>query len=484
MKKVEESEKNCLSKFQKDLTQGSVAKHLVLFSLPFLASNFLQALYNMADMFFVGRFNGAVGASAVGVGGQVTILMINLIAGLAVGGTVLIAQLVGAGKQDALRKTIGTIFTLYGVAALVMTVVMLIANPHILKLLSDELAYDETLKYVQVCTVGLFFIFGYNAVSAILRGMGDSKHPLLFVGIAAVLNIVLDYVACGPLDMGAAGAAWATVISQGVSFVMSVIFLRKKNFVFDFRLKSFRIDRATAKSLVTIGLPTSIGTTAVSLSFMVLTGVANSIAGMIGTTALSVAGKVNSVAILPTFAMQSAVASMAGQNLGASKPKRAFSTTITGIGIAIAITVVMFVLVQTFAQPIVRFFLGDESAGLDPEVALACVDQSVVYIRSISYDYLFVAFVFNITGLAMAAGHTKFSLVVGLISSLVVRVPAAWILGKVLQMGIMGMGFAAPIATGVSMLIDIVYLASGKWKKTKINVETYHANTAERSRKA
>jgi putative MATE family efflux protein len=459
-----------LKEFQRDLTQGSVARHLILFSLPFLAANFLQALYNMADMFFVGQFNGAVGASAVGVGGQVTILATNLISGLAVGGTVLIAQLIGAGLQEKLSQTIGSIFTLYGGASVVLTALMLIINPHLLRLLvSTPEVYAETLKYVNICTVGYLFIFGYNAVSAVLRGMGDSRHPLLFVGIAAVMNIVLDAIFCGPLDMGAAGAAWATILSQGVSFILSVLFLRRSNFVFDFHPRSFRIDRELAGKLIKIGLPTSLQGTLVTLSFMTLTGIADSIAGVVGNTALSVTGKVNSVAILPALAMQAAVSSMAGQNLGARKPERALRTTLTAIGITFGITALMFVLVQSFAEPVVHFFIGTDVTGtLSAEQALRCVKESAGYIRSISWDYLLVAVVFNVGGLAMAAGQTRFSMATGLVSSLAVRIPVAWLLGKTLGFGLRGMGFAAPIATAVALLIDVVYLAVGAWRKGKI----------------
>ncbi|MDR2753148.1 MAG: MATE family efflux transporter [Oscillospiraceae bacterium] len=464
-----------MSKFQKDLTQGSVAKHLILFSMPFLAANFLQALYNMADMFFVGRFSGAVGATAVGVGGQVTILTINLISGLAVGGTVMIAQLIGANKQGDVKRTVGTMFTLYGIAGIAMTVLMLVIDPLILKLLvaddAGPLAYAETLKYTQICMGGLFFIFGYNAVSAVLRGMGDSKHPLYFVSIAAVLNIGLDALLCGGFRMGAAGAAWATVVSQGVSFLLSVFFLRRQNFLFDFHPKSFRIDKDILRQLLKIGLPTSVGGTTVTFSFMVLTGIAKTIAGIAGNTALSVTGKVNSVAILPALAMQAATSSMAGQNLGAGKQKRALQTCLTAIGITLVVTVPLMLLAQLFAKPIIHFFIGTGSQGLDPVTAQACVDQSVIYIRSISWDYLLVSGVFNIIGLAMAAGHTKFSLVAGLVSSLLVRVPAAWLLGKVLGLGLRGMGFAAPIATTASLLIDIIYLLSGRWKKSKITLD-------------
>jgi Na+-driven multidrug efflux pump len=314
------------------------------------------------------------------------------------------------------------------------------------------------------------FIFGYNAVSAVLRGMGDSRHPLMFVSIAAALNIGLDALFCGPFGMGAAGAAWATVISQGVSFLLSVWFLRRQKFLFDFHPRSFRVDREIARQLLHIGLPTSIGGTMVSFSFITLTGVANSIAGLVGTTALSVAGKVNSVAILPAFALQSSTASMAAQNLGAQKHDRALKTCLTAIVIALCVTLPLMFLVRTFAEPLTRFFLGTDSAGLDPAVAAECVKQSAVYIRSISWDYIFVTGVFNIMGLAMAAGHTRFTLGMSLFSSIAARVPAAWLLGKTLGLGLMGMGCAAPIASALSLIIDVGYLLSGRWKRSRVVV--------------
>ena len=324
-----------MSKFQQDLTRGSVAKQLFKFALPFLLSNLLQAMYNMADMLIVGQFSGPVGTSAVGIGGNVTILVINLISGLAVGGTVLIAQFIGAQRQEDVKKTIGTMFTLYGIAALVLTAVMLVLSPQILRLLNaPKESFAEARKYLDICMAGNVFIFGYNSVSAVLRGMGNSRHPLIFVAIATVTNVILDLIFVGVFGMGAAGAAWATIMAQALSFILSVIYLRRNNFLFDFRQRSFRIDREIALLLLKVGLPTSLQGTLVSSSFMFLTRLANDIAGIAGSTALSIAGKVNSVAILPSLAMQASVSSMAGQNLGAKKPKRAIKTMFVAIGIA------------------------------------------------------------------------------------------------------------------------------------------------------
>jgi putative MATE family efflux protein len=455
-----------LAKFQNDLTQGGVAKNLIRFSLPFLAANLLLAMYNLADMVIVGQFNGPIGASAVGVGGQITLLVINIISGLAIGGTVVIAQLLGA-KQDALLpKTLGTIFSQYAIAAAFFTVLMLILNPLILRILTpDQAVYDEALKYVNICAAGNIFIFGYNAVSAVLRGMGDSKHPLMFVGIAAAVNIGLDILFVGPFGMGAAGAAFATIISQALSFILSVIFLKKRNFVFDFRLKSFKIDRGISKKILKIGLPASIQGALTTISFMVLTSVAGNVADIAGTTAISVVGRFNSVAILPAFAFQMSVSSIAGQNFGAKKTGRAFQTMLIAMALTLGISVVTYAAANLFPEQIIQLFIGSDAGELSEADRLRCLSESVIYLKHMSLDYFVVAFVFNIGGLAMAAGHTWFSLFTGIVSSLAFRVPAAILLGITYNMGMEGLGYAAPIASAGALVFGIIYLALGVWKK-------------------
>jgi putative MATE family efflux protein len=458
-----------LSAFQKNMTEGSVTKHLIRFSLPFLAANLLQAFYNMADMLIVGWYGGPVGAAAVGSGGTVTILLINMISGLAVGGTVMIAQYIGAKREDDVAKTVGTMFTLYAVAAVFFTAVMLISGRSILKLLNTPSeSFDETLGYLNICMGGTVFVFGYNAVSAVLRGMGDSRHPLIFVLISTVANIILDIIFVGPLDMGAAGAAWATIIAQALSFVLAVAFLRRNNFIFDFRPRSFRIDKNIALQLLKIGLPTSIQGTLVSFSFMWLTRLANDIAGIVGQTSISIAGKVNSVAILPAFAMQASVSSMAGQNLGAGKPERAKKTMFVGMGLAFAFSSVVFILVNALSEQVVTLFIGSGNTELPAEVVARCISEGSRYIRCISYDYLIASLHFCINGLAISAGQTMFSLLNASASSLLLRVPAAWILGIRLGWGLPGVGFAAPIAGLGSLTIGIIYLISGRWRVSSI----------------
>ena len=463
-----------MSTFQKDMTEGSVTRHLIGFSLPFLASNLLQALYNMADMLIVGWFSGAVGTSAVGTGGLITVMITNLISGLAVGGTVMIAQFIGAKKQDDVKHTVGTMFTIYAIAGVILTAAMLLLNRYILIALNTpEESFGEALAYLNICTGGTIFVFGYNAVSAILRGMGDSRHPLMFVAVATVVNILLDIIFVGPLGMGAAGAAWATIIAQALSFVMSVIFLRRNNFIFDFHPRSFKINGRISSRLLKIGLPTSLQGTMVSFSFMFLMRLGNNIAGIVGSNALSIAGKVNSIAILPAIAMQISVSSMAGQNFGAGKPERAKKTMLAAMGLSFAFSSVVFAAVNLFSNQIVTLFLGSGNTALPAEVVKECIAQGGLYLRCISYDYLIACLVFCINGLAMGAGQTLFSMFNAMASSLLLRVPVAYFLGIRLGWGLPGVGYAAPIAALGSLVMGIIYIVSGRWRSG--NVSGIHA---------
>ncbi|MDD3693585.1 MAG: MATE family efflux transporter [Oscillospiraceae bacterium] len=458
-----------MSTFQRDMTQGSVVSHLVRFSLPFLAANLLQALYNMVDMLIVGRYCGPVGTSAVGAGGTVIILVTNMISGLAVGGTVLTAQFLGARRQQDMERTVGTMFTLYAIASVIFTAVMLLMNRRILMLLNvPSEAFDEALSYLNICMGGTVFVFGYNAVSAVLRGMGNSRHPLLFVAISTVINIILDIIFVSPLGMGVSGAAWATIIAQAVSFILSVIFLRKRNFLFDFHPRSFRIQKNKAIQLLKIGLPTSLQGTLVSFSFMWLMRLANDIAGIVGLNALSITGKVNGIAILPAIAMQVSVSSMVGQNLGAGKPARARKAVFAAMALAFAFSLSVFVIVNLFSKQIMLMFLGSGNTELPLEVIEQCIISGSEYMRYFSYDYLIVCFSFCINGLAMGAGQTLFSLFNAMASALLLRVPVAWLLGVHFDLKLVGVGLAAPIAGLGSLLIGIVYFISGSWRKSSI----------------
>lgn len=449
-------------KFRKDLTQGSVTKQLLQFSVPFLLSNLLQALYSVADMIVVGQYCGKSGITGVSMGGQINILVTGAALGLAVGGTVLIAQYGGAKKYDDQKSTIGTMTTLYIILSIIVTVVMVLLTEPILKVLkTPENAFDEAKSYLVICMYGTVFMFLYNAISAILRGMGDSKCPLYFVAIAAVVNVAGDIVLVGRFNMGAAGAAIATISSQGISVLLSLIYLLKSGFFAGYKFSDFKIDRSKASSIIKIGLPSSVQQVIVSFSFLTLTALVNSLPNAaVASACQGVVGKINSFAILPGLAMSSAISSMAGQNIGAGEYKRAKKTMMTGLGIAMAISAFVFVIVELFPGELLSLFTPEEDV----------VETGKTFLRLVAAEYLIATPVFCMNGLAIGAGYTNIALLNAVFSSIIVRVPLAYLLVRVFGLGLNGIGIAMGFASVASIFVGIIFIQSGKWKQAKINI--------------
>lgn len=463
-----------MSKFQKNLTEGSVVKQLLMFSIPFLFSNLLQALYSVVDMIVVGQYVGPVGVSGVQIGGQVTMLITNIVAGFGVGATVLVAQYQGAERQEDQKQTVSTLFTFFVFVSIAMTIIMTSLNAPVLRLLgTDELSFDEAYKYLLCCSFGYIFIFGYNAVSGILRGMGDSKRPLYFVMIATVVNIVLDIVFVKNLGMRSLGAALATVIAQAISFILSVIYLKRSDFIFDFKFKSFKIYKDKMRLIFKIGLPSAVQFSITGLSFLALTGISNSIDGAVGSTMLGIGQKLNTFGILPCVALSSSISSMAGQNIGAGKYDRAKKTMWVGFGFAVLVSTAVFVLVNLFPEQIMNVFLNQNSlSGVNLELYTKCMEVGSKYIRFCSFDYLFASAFFCTNGLATGSGHTMFSLLNSAMNAVVFRVPLAYVFAMDwgLGMGITGVAVAIGFAPVVSAVVGIIYVQSGKWKKAKTDI--------------
>ena len=257
-----------------DLTNGSVTKLLLKFAFPLFVSNALQAVYNIVDMIVVGQYIGGEGMSAVSIGGDVLHLLTFVAMGFSSAGQVLISQDVGAKRMDAVQKTIGTMFTfLLGISVVISVGCFFIRNLMLDLLNTPAESYAFTMDYTVTCIFGLFFIYGYNIISAILRGMGDSRRPFVFIAIAAVVNMVLDLLFVAGLKMEVFGAALATVISQGLSFVIALtyLYIKRESFGFDFKPASFKIDSQAFRKLVALGVPMAIQSAAINLSKIVLT---------------------------------------------------------------------------------------------------------------------------------------------------------------------------------------------------------------------
>jgi putative MATE family efflux protein len=344
------------------------------------------------------------------------------------------------------------------IAAVILTVGMLLFVDPILNIINTPPeAFDQAKSYVSICIGGTFFIFGYNAISGIFRGMGDSKSPLIFVAIACVTNVVLDLILVGPFKMGVSGAAIATVFSQALSMVLSIMFMYKNKFIFDFKLRSFKIFKSKAKLIFKIGLPASLQDTATSLSFVFMQAIINSF-GVVAADAVGASGRFNSFAMLPAGAMSMAIASITAQNIGAKQYDRAKETLKIGIKISLAFAVLVFIWAQVVPQTIMYIFTQKADV----------VAAGSVYIRAFSFDFIMVSFVFCINGFINGCGHTNFSMINGILSTILVRVPLAYLLSKVLPSGLFGVGIAAPIATLFSILLGAWYIKTGRWKKSAI----------------
>ncbi len=447
-----------------NLAKGSVVKQLVLFAMPFIISNLIQTLYSVADMIVVGRFNGTVSMSGVNIGGQVTMIMTNLAVGLTAGATVLIAQSVGAEKTGKLQKIIGTLFTSLFIAALLMTVLMLAFHGQILHAIrTPKESYREAANYLNVTALGTIFIFGYNALSAIMRGMGDSRSPLYFITIACLTNVVLDILFVGGFHMGATGAGIATVISQGLSMFLCIVYLIKKKFVFDFKFRSFRLERQQLNAILKLGIPISVQNLIGNLSFLFMTTLVNGY-GVTASAAVGAVGKYNGFAILPAIAMNAAISTMCAQNLGAGREDRAKKTWKTGFLISAAISYTIFIFTRLFPGEILGLFAKEEEM----------IRAGLPYLDAFSIDYLLVPLAFSMNGLFIGAGHTTYSLFSNILSGIIIRMPMAYLFSEVLGMGLFGVGLAVPMATLTSILCNSWFYLSGRWRRQiiKLNDQT------------
>jgi len=443
----------------KDLTQGNLAKTLLNFTFPVMLAHLFQVLYGLVDTFMVGRFADSAALASVMVGSLVMATANFMIIGLTAGGTVLIGQYLGAKMNRDADETIATMFTLNSILAVGLTIVFLLVASPILKLINTPPeAYDGALSYLRICFIGTFFTFGYNGLSSALRGMGDSKNPLLFVGIACACNIIGDFILVGPLRMGAGGAAIATTASQAISMIIGVIYLKKRRLLFDFRLKSFKIVPEKVKMLLKIGIPMGLQEALVLVSFMFIASIINRM-GYVATAGGGILDKLFMVAVIPANAFSSALAAMVAQNIGADKPERAKKCLLIGMGFGISVSLVIFAVMKIIPGPIVRIFSQDADV----------IDAACDYIMSYAYDFLLCGIVFPMLGFINGCGRTRLTMGINIVSAFVVRVPLCyllvWLLGE--RLFYLGIGFA--VASITQILMATIFILMGNWKKSVIS---------------
>ena len=447
-----------------DLTQGNVTKQLLKFSAPFMLSNVLQTLYSLVDMVVIGQYVGSVGLSAVSIGSELLMMFTFIAIGFSTAGQVMIAQFIGRNERKAISSTIGTMFSVIQLLSLIVTAVCLPLRDTFLNLLNTPPeAFDQARDYITVCFSGMFFIFGYNTVSAILRGMGDSKRPFVFIAIAAVINLVLDLVFVAGFGMGAFGAALATVIGQTASFIISLVYLyhRRDAFGFDFRPSSFKIDKTKFIPLIKLGLPMSLQHAAISISMLFVNSNINAY-GVVASAVTGVGGKLQSLMSIVSQSICTAGATMMGQNLGAGKYDRVKKIVHISHAICLAFAALLSVVMILFPEQIFSIF------NTDPEVL--AMSHQYVYVEAVAIFGFALMCPYN--ALINGLGYSSLSFVIGLMDGVIARIGLSLLFGKVFGWGITGYWYGNAIAGYVTVLLGGIYYYSNKWKTRKLLIES------------
>lgn len=436
-----------------DMSQGPVLKSLIRFAIPMMLANLLQAVYSMVDMIVVGQFGGPAGLSAVGIGGQLTNLFLAVGMGFSNGAQVVISQQVGM-KSKKISRTIGTLLTTELLLAVLVGAVGVVFHGGILELMNTpQAAWDEAVGYLVICSCGMVFIYGYNALCAILRGMGESKLPMLFIAVASLVNVVLDLVFVGALHWGASGAAAATVIAQGVAFFSAAAFLfrHKEAVQFDFRLRSFAVDREQLGALCRLGIPSVVQQFLITISITFVNAQVNAF-DVTASAVDSVGGKLNMVANIITGAISTATATMIAQSFGARKMDRVKHAFRACMVICMIWWVVLSACYLLFPRQIFGMFTTDEQV-----LALAptYLRYAVIWLLALcSMDAPFA--------LVQGVGYASFNLIVGLLDGVATRIGLSMLLGHF--MGLTGFWLGSGLAGFVTTIAMGIYYLTGRWE--------------------
>ena len=429
-----------------DFTQGSILKKLALFMLPILGALVLQAAYGAVDLLVVGRFGSTSGLSAVSTGSQVLNLVTFVVTQFAMGITVLIARYLGEKKPEQIGSVIGGAAVVFAVISIVLFILMVgFARPISVLMQAPVEAVDLTTSYVCICGSGIFFIVAYNLLSAIFRGLGDSKSPLIFVLVACIVNIFGDLILVAGFHLDAAGAALATVFAQAVSVVCAVVILLKKNLSFSIRKSDLRFN-PQCKKFLGIGLPLALQECLTQLSFLALCAFVNRL-GLEASSGYGVACKiVNFAMLIPSSLMQS-MASFVSQNVGAGNQKRARHSMFTGIGIGLFFGCLVFTLVILKGDMLAGFFSTDA----------AVIQKSFDYLKGFAPETILTAVLFSMIGYFNGSNHTVWVMFQGLFQTLLVRLPMSYYMSIQPDASLTRIGLAAPTSTAVGIVLNVLF---------------------------
>lgn len=437
----------------KDLTKGNEAKGILNFVIPMLLGSVFQLMYNVVNTWVVGNYIGKEALGAVGASFPIIFLLISLIIGISSGSTVIISQYFGAKDHEKVKLSIDTVMIFLFVAAVVVTIIGLVFSRQIFIFikLPPELLSDA-LTYFNIYLSGLVLVFGYNAVSAVLRGLGDSTTPLYFLIISVILNVILDLVFVLIFKWGVAGVAVATVISQGFSFILSVVYLNKTHALLNFSLLRIRFDKEIFIKSLKIGVPSGLQQTFVSLGMVALMTIVNTF-GTNTIAAYTIAGRIDAFALLPAMNFSMALSVFVGQNIGASdyeRVKKGYRATLMMTMVSSVIISLVFIV---FGRYIISQFNHD----------MQVIEIGYQYLIIVSPFYFVFSFMFINNGLLRGAGATLIPMFITLVSLWVLRIPVSYFLSQYL--GTTGIWLGIPVAWVCGGVFSYIYYKAGHWKK-------------------
>lgn len=428
---------------ENNLTQGSVLRNILHFSLPYLLSYFLQTLYGMADLFIIGQFEGVASTTAVSVGSQVMHMITVMIVGLAMGSTVCIGRAVGAGDRKRATAVIGNTVSLFMVVSVaLMALLLALVQPIVQVMSTPEEAAAGTAAYLTICFIGIPCITAYNIISSIFRGLGDSKSPMYFIAVACAANIALDYLFIGVMGLGPAGAALGTTLSQAVSVAVSLVVILKRDTGIRLKRGDLRPQRPVLRQVLKIGIPVALQDGFIQIAFIVITIIANR-RGLTDAAAVGIVEKIISFLFLVPSSMLSTVSALGAQNIGAGKHDRAAQTLRYAILIAAGFGLCISLLIQWTAQPVVGLFTTDP----------AVVQAGGQYIRGYIWDCIFAGIHFCFSGYFCAYGRSEISFLHNITAILLVRVAGVYLMSTLFPYNLFPMGLATAAGSILSVVI-------------------------------
>ncbi|MBT9766327.1 MATE family efflux transporter [Clostridium sp. MCC345] len=436
---------------ERNLTTGNVGKNILIFSLPYLLSYFLQTLYGMADLFIIGQFDGVASTTAVSIGSQVMHMLTVMLIGLAMGTTVSIARAVGGRNHKQVSENVGNTVTLFFGLSIVLTVVLLLLVRPIVGVMSTPAeAVDGTVAYLTICFLGIPFITAYNIISSIFRGMGDSKSPMYFIAIACAANIMLDYLFIGALGFGPAGAALGTTLAQTISVAVSLFMILRRKSI-SLSKGDFHPRRSVVGQILQIGVPVALQDGLIQIAFIVITIIANR-RGLNDAAAVGIVEKIIGFVFLVPSSMLSTVSALGAQNIGAGKPERAVQTLRYAICITVGFGLCVCIGVQLCAEQLVALFTDRQAAG-----GAEVIRFGGQYLRSYILDCVFAGIHFSFSGYFCACGKSVLSFLHNISSVLLVRVPGSYLASMLFPDTLFPMGLASAGGSLLSVMLCILF---------------------------